>query len=279
MTDLKRLMISNKAQITAVLFMLIVTIGGGLALAKYQQHLTDKQIAQNASDAQRYLADRKQAKKQFDEINYVQITNNMNVKTAVNAKACDKLERVTKEISKIADFKASDSAKDKGVVKQAKSASEKYSTDQASNDVNNLAAVCARETSINEFVDAMNSAGEKMSPTSEQFYKKTYQLTSGQAESLSKSCPYSYVHKSGQKICDKQVDVMKKYAQANKLVVDTIAAGKSPLTVADKANSLYDEADKPLNNSVYREILGEDATSETFLAKYVSLISRRVQQL
>ena len=279
MTDLKRLMVSNKAQITAVLFMLIVTIGGGLALAKYQQHLTDKQVAQNASDAQRYLTDRKQAKKQFDEINYAQLSNNMNVKTAVNAKACEKLEQVAKEISKIADFKASDSAKDKAVVKQAKSASQKYSTDQASNDVNNLAAVCARETSISEFVDAMNSAGEKMSPTSEQFYKKTYQLTSDQAESLSKSCPYSYLHKSGQEICDNQVDVMKKYAQANKLVVDAIAAGKSPLTVADKANSLYDEADKPLNNSVYKKILGEDATSETFLAKYVSLISRRVQQL
>ena len=279
MSDLKSFMISNKAQITAVLFVLIVAIGGGLALAKYQQHLTDKQVAENVSEAKHYLAERQKVNKQFDDINYAQISKNSNLQPAVNNKACTSLEKVAKRAGKIGDFDAKQSAKDNAVVKQAKSASEKYSTKRAEKDIKNLADVCARQTSIGEFVDAMNSASDKMSPTSEEFYKKSYQLTSNQAKSLSKSCPYTYIHQSGQKICDNQVEVMEKYAEANKLVVDAIAAGKSPMSVADKAYSLYDEADKPLDNSVYKQVLGEDATAETFVPKYVALLSQRIQSL
>lgn len=63
------------------------------------------------------------------------------------------------------------------------------------------------------------------------------------------------------------------------MVVDAIEAGDSPMSVSDRANSLYDEANKPLDSSVYREVLDEDADSQSFLAKYVARLDERIDWL
>ncbi len=279
MTDLKNLIIDNRPQITAVIFALVVTIGGGTALAKYQQYLSDKQVARNISDAKQYMAQRREVKNQFDALGYAQFVATGQVQSQASAKICQKLDGVARKANKISEFTVEEAAKANSVVKRAQSASQKYSVEQAYNDIKNLADVCARQTSIVEFADAMNSLEEEMSPTSDEFYKKSYQITSAQADSLSKDCPYSYIHESGQKVCDNQVDMMQKYAQANKLVVDATAAGKSSTSVADKASSLYEEANKPLDSSVYKEILGEEATADNFLSKYVARIDERAHWL
>lgn len=279
MTDFKSLMIENKSQITAVIFVLLVTVGGGWAIAEYQHYLTNKRVSENIADAKRYLALRQEARLQYEDIKYRQVAASPNLQSQSNTEVCDKLISVAQKIGKITEFEVEQAAKDKTVVKKAQSASDKYSLKQAYDDIRNLAEVCDRQTSTAKYVEAMNSASNTMSPTSEEFYRKSQTLASQQAKSLSESCPYLHINEAAQKICDNQVDTMKKYAEANKLVVDAIEAGDSPMSVSDRANSLYDEANKPLDSSVYREVLDEDADSQSFLAKYVARLDERIDWL
>lgn len=279
MADVRKMITENKPQITAAVVAIAVLIVGAAVLAQYQGVLKQRSIDQNVSDAKQYLADREQIKKQFTAIDYPQTAKNNQAKAVTIAQDCQKLDAAAKRAQSPKAFKLNDDAKDNETVQQAQAASQRYSLDQAKQDIENLAAVCQRQKMVASFVENINAEAEKLGETSDKIYQKSFELMDAHAKELAKSCPYTYLNVAGQKICDKQVDTMKKYAQANKMVADAIAAGKSPMTVAEPATALFDAADKPLDVAIYKQVLAKNANTETFLPTYAEVITKRVNQL
>ena len=279
MRDLMKTLIERSPQITASVVAAVVLFGGGIAIGKYQEILKQQEVKQNIADAKEYLQARSQIKDQLKAVNFTQLVKNNSIESALQVKTCDKLEEVADKVDSTEGFAASQYAGNQEVIRSAQDARDKYTLKQTEKDIRNLHNVCLRQASQVQFDEAMQLARQQLPANSVEFYKETTKLMQTHAEELAKSCPYAYLAETGQQICDHQVQQVEKNLQAEKLKLEAVQSDQSLASVAEQVNELEREANRPLDDSIYEQVLDEETSADNFVASYVAVISERFDWL
>lgn len=269
----------KKVQLASLVAAVVVLLGGGLAYANYQEQQKQQKMDDNVQAAKTYLDKRAAAKKKFAAVDTAVISST-SAKSTAKAKVCTAAAGVITQAKEVGTFESNGYSEDNDQVKKAMAASNDYTAEQASKDIQNIADVCAQQVLVAKFVEDMNAASDGADTASKAFYQKSYEMASKHANELKKSCPFVYLNKAGQKICDKQVSDQENYAKANKILVDAMNAGQDAMSAAPQAMALLENMDKDLEADVYKQALnGQSASRENFVQKYVSIVAKRVQQL